>query len=479
MIYIILLVYLGFTFFGSLLGAKIKAATPESYFLANRNLKTIALFFTIIATNFSAFYFLGFAGEGYRIGYAHYVIMALGTALAGVTIILIGTRVWQLGKDHGYITPSELVYGQTGSRSLAMLFSGVMIVFTLPYLALQIVGGGYILEKMTDGDISYSLAVILLTVFTIIYVIIGGMTSVAKTDLKQGLIVIIFMVLGVVLIGHDLGGITAANITAAELVPELFSHNGANDFYTPQKWFSWIVFWMMAIPMFPQLFMRFYIAQDVKNLRQSAILYAIAPMFISILPVMIGIWGHISFPELTGSEIDQIMPLMLKKHTTEFFATIIMTGAIAAFMSTLDSQLLALSTMFTRDFYIPLRKKVINFKKEVLIGRVLVGVLAIIGMLIAFNPFDTIFAMGKMSFSGVAILFPIGLAVTRFKLTKPIFGIVAVVTALILLFAFHYGWISKQWTFGFEPFIILIGISFIITFMGVKKKKVQSTPPQH
>jgi len=470
MIYIILVVYLGITFGGSLFGAKIKEATPESYFLANRNLKTFALFFTILATNFSAFYFLGFAGEGYRIGFAHYIIMSLGTALAGGTIIIIGSRVWQLGKEHGYITPSELVYGETGSRPLAMLFSGVMIVFTLPYLALQIVGGGYILENLTDGDLSYSLAVVLLTVFTIIYVIIGGMTSVAKTDMKQGLIVFIFMTLGVILIGHDLGGITNANVKAAELVPELFSQNGANSYYSPKEWFSWIIFWIIAIPMFPQLFMRFYIAKDLKNLRQSAILYALAPLFISILPVMIGVWGHISFPGLEGNEIDQIMPLMLKKHTTEVFAAIIMTGAIAAFMSTLDSQLLALSTMFTRDFYVPFSKKVIDFKKEVLIGRVLVGLLAVFGMFIAFNPFDSIFDMGKMSFSGIAILFPIGLAVTRFKIVKPLFSIVAIILAIILLFAFHYGWISLSWAFGFEPFIVLIVVSFVITFIGVRKR---------
>ncbi len=470
MIYIILVVYLGITFGGSLFGAKIKEATPESYFLANRNLKTFALFFTILATNFSAFYFLGFAGEGYRIGFAHYIIMSLGTALAGGTIIIIGSRVWQLGKEHGYITPSELVYGETGSRPLAMLFSGVMIVFTLPYLALQIVGGGYILENLTDGDLSYSLAVVLLTVFTIIYVIIGGMTSVAKTDMKQGLIVFIFMTLGVILIGHDLGGITTANVKAAELVPELFSQNGTNSFYSPKEWFSWIIFWIIAIPMFPQLFMRFYIAKDLKNLRQSAILYALAPLFISILPVMIGVWGHISFPGLEGNEIDQIMPLMLKKHTTEVFAAIIMTGAIAAFMSTLDSQLLALSTMFTRDFYVPYSKKVIDFKKEVLIGRVIVGLLAVFGMFIAFNPFDSIFDMGKMSFSGIAILFPIGLAVTRFKIVKPLFSIVAIILAIILLFAFHYGWISLSWAFGFEPFILLIVVSFVITFIGVRKR---------
>ena len=470
MIYLILLVYLGFTFWGSLVGSQKEEATPESYFLANRSLTTLSLFFTILATNFSAFYFLGFAGEGYKIGYSHYVIMSIGTALAGLSFLIIGTKVWKLGKEHSYITPSELIFGQTKNRGLAMLFSLVMVVFTLPYLALQIVGGGYILENLTQGDVSYQLAIVLLTLFTIVYVILGGMKSVAKTDLKQGLIVIVFMTLAVFLVAKDLGGITKANELAKELVPGLFSDAGVGAHYSAKKWFSLIVFWFFCVPMFPQLFMRFYIAKDLSHLKKSAILYAGIPVFISLLPVMIGVWGHISFPDLVGKESDQILPMMLVEHTTDWFAAIVMTGAIAAFMSTLDSQLLALSTMITRDFIIPFRKETMDFKKEVFTGRLIVGIIALVGLLIAFNPFDTIFDMGKMAFSGLAILFPIALAVTRFRLVKPNFAIAGIIVSLLMLFGFYYKWIPSEWAFGFESFMVLILVSFIFTGLGVKFK---------
>ena len=453
-----------------LIGNKKNTTTPEGYFLANRDLGTLALFFTIIATNFSAFYFLGFAGEGYKIGYAFYTIMALGTAFAGFSFLLIGPKVWLLGKQKSYITPAELIYGESGSRGLSWLFSAVMIVFTLPYLALQIVGGGYILENLTNGDISYSLAVMLLTVVTIIYVVIGGMQSVAKTDLKQGVIVFIFMALAVILVSDSLGGITVANEKALAIQPDLFTPEGINDRYAPKKWFSFLIFWVFCIPMFPQLFMRFYIAKDLKTLKNSALLYAFIPLIISILPVMIGVWGHITFPDLVGKEADQILPKMLLEHTSPIFAAIVMTGAIAAFMSTLDSQLLALSTMITRDFYIPITQKKLSLKQEVFIGRLLVGVLAIIGLLIAWQPFDTIFDMGKMAFTGVAILFPISLAITRLGGVKPSFGIIAIIAGLILLVGFFYGWIPSWLAFGFESFVIVILVSCVITFLGLKRR---------
>lgn len=468
MVYIILLSYLAFIFLGSLIGVKSKDATPESYFLADRNLTTISLFFTILATNFSAFYFLGFAGEGYKVGYAHYVMMALGTAFAGLSFIILGTRVWKIGKIKGYITPAELIYGQSGDRPLSYLYSGVMIVFTLPYLALQIVGGGYILESITGGDINYTLSVILLTIVTIVYVVIGGMQSVARTDLKQGLLMIVFMFLAVVWVGSDLGGITQANKEVLSIDSSLFEPSGKNGFYSGQKWFSFLIFWFFCIPMFPQLFMRFYIAKDLNILRKSAVLYAFIPLVISIFPVMIGVWGHTSFPGLEGKAADQILPMMLVRHTSEWFSALVMTGAIAAFMSTLDSQLLALSTMITRDFYVPVSGRQPDFKKEVLIGRVLVAILACLGMLIAFKPFDTIFDMGKMAFSGLAILFPLSYALIKGYTVQRYWAFSSVIVPLVMLFLFYYQVLPTSICLGFEYFVLIIIIAIICVSVGVR-----------
>ncbi len=470
MIYWILILYLGLTFWTSLFGNKLKNDTPEAFFLAGRDLGTVTLFFTILATNFSAFYFLGFAGEGYRIGYGVYIIMALGTAFAGLSFLLLGPKVWSLGQTMGYLTPGELIYGQSGSRTLSYLFTIVMIVFTLPYLALQVVGGGLILESLTAGQISYPLSIVLLTIVTILYVIIGGMQSVAKTDVKQGLLMIVFMFVAVILIGSDLGGLTVANKAAAEIVPEAFSPEGRGDFYSPKKWFSFMVFWFFCVPMFPQLFMRFYIARNLKTLRRSALLYSLIPLFISILPIMIGVWGHISFPDLVGKEADQILPMMLSEHVGELFSALVMVGAIAAFMSTLDSQLLALSTMAIRDFYIPVTKKIISLEREVLYGRIMVAILAVIGLLIAIDPFDTIFDMGKMAFSGLAILFPTSYLLIRHR-ANPLNCILSIIVGLLLLLGFYYQIIPITLCLGFEPFIVIIAVASLLAVTGLRKSE--------
>lgn len=474
MIYIILIAYLAFTFWGSLIGVKDQNQTPEGYFLANRNLSSVALFFTILATNFSAYYFLGYAGEGYRVGYSYAIIMAIGTGIAAITILLIALRTWKLGKEKGLITPGELIYDQTQSKTLRYLYSMIMVVFTIPYITLQIVGGGYILENLTNGDISYEWAIIFLTLFTIAYVLVGGMTSVAKTDFKQGILMVSLMLLAVILIATDLGGLAKANQELYEIQPNIFSPEGNNNAYTPKRWFSLIIFWAFCIPMFPQLFMRFYIARDISNLKKSIFLYSLAPFLIASFPVIIGALGHLTYPGLEGKAADQILPMMLTAHTHEYFAALIMVGAVAAFMSSLDSQLLAVSTITTRDFYIPLTKKKPSFKEEVWIGRVLVAVFAVISLLIAFNPFDTIFDMGKLAFGGYAILYPLTFAIIRLKGISPIWGISSILVGLVVLVGFYYGWIDSSWKFGFESFIIALGVTIILTAIGVlvHKKKI-------
>ncbi len=459
-VYIILITYIAVTFLTSLRGARANSTSPEGYFMANRNLGTIALFFTIIATNFSAFFFLGFAGEGYRIGYPYYVIMAFGTAFACLSFFFIGQPVWKLGQAKKYITPGELVYGQTGSRLLQWLFAAVMVIFTFPYLALQLIGAGYLLESMTGGEIPYLLGASILTLFTIGYVLIGGMSSVASTDKKQGLLMMLLMLGAVIWISTSLGGFAEVNSRIFESVPELFSRDGVGGGYTPQKWFSLLIFWVFCIPMFPQIFMRFFIARDLQILRKSAVLYAAIPLVLSLLPVMIGVMGHDTFPDLTGREADQILPMMLVEHCPEWFAALVMTGALAAFMSTLDSQLLALSTIVTRDVVLPLRPDT-SHRAQVKIGRIWVTLFAFIGLAIAWQPFSTIFDMGKLAFSGLSLLFPTVYALLYWKPFPKVAGILSIIVGEALLLLFYYGIIPQEILLGFEPAIVLVVLQLL------------------
>ena len=84
---IILLIYLSKSI-GIRLYGRSKTDSAEDYFVASRKINPWILFCTLAATNFSAFFFLGFAGASYRSGWGFYGIMAMGSSLVGLSIVL-------------------------------------------------------------------------------------------------------------------------------------------------------------------------------------------------------------------------------------------------------------------------------------------------------------------------------------------------------------------------------------------------------
>ncbi|NEO97130.1 MAG: sodium:solute symporter family protein [Symploca sp. SIO2E9] len=464
--YMALAAYLLFTLWVGIIGYRSQEDTPENYFLANRNLGAVVLFFTLSATNFSAFAFLGFSGAGYRIGLSYYPMMGFGTALVGLAFYFIGYKVWLLGKAKGLITPSELIEQRCPSQTLKLIFLTVMVIFTLPYLTLQPIGAGYLLENLTNGQIPYFTGATFLTLVIVLYVFMGGMRSVALTDVLQGILMFVFMLAAVVAIANSLGGFAQANSTVFTLEPELFSRQGMGNFFTPRKWFSYMLLWILSVPMFPQMFMRFYTPKTPNPLKVSAVVYPVVTATMFICPVLIGMWGHIAFPELVGKDTDQIFPMMLTEYTPVWLSSLVMVGALAALMSTLDSQLLALSSMITRDIYISYLRKNASLQEQTFVGRLLIFVLAIIGLIIAYNPPATIAAIATQAFTGLAVLFPTVIAALYIKRVNPLSCIISILVGEAAVIGFQFGIIPQVFTFGFLPVVPIVSLCTLIIVLG-------------
>ena len=451
--------------------------TPDDYFLAARNISPIVLFFTLMATNFSAFTFLGFSGAGYRIGISYYAMISVGTALVAISFYVVGYKVWLLGKEKGLITPSELIDDRFNNKTLKLLFMAVMVIFTLPYLTLQPIGAGYLLENLTNGQIPYFVGASFLTLVIVLYVFMGGMRSVALTDVLQGILMLVFTIVAVATVANSLGGFTAANRTIYELSPELLSRQGAGDFFTKSKWFSYMVLWGLSVPMFPQMFMRFYIPKTAHSLKVSSVLYPLVTTIMFICPVLIGMWGHIpNFPDLVGRETDKILPMMLAEYAPIWIGSLVMVGALAAFMSTLDSQLLALSSMLTRDVYIAYIRPNASLAEQTFVGRILIVFLAIIGLIIAANPPNTIAAIATQAFTGLAVLFPTVIAALYGKNIPAESCIISIIVGEMAVLGFQFKLIPASLTFGFLPVVPIVFISSSIIVLGTvfqkQRKKV-------
>ena len=96
-------------------------------------------------------------------------------------------------------------------------------------------------------------------------------------------------------------------------------------------------------------------------------------------------------------------------------------------MSTLDSELLALSSMINRDIYIVYIRPQASLKEQTFVGKILIVILAIIGLILAANPPETIAAIATQAFTGLAILFPTVIAALYGKNISPLSSIISII----------------------------------------------------
>ncbi|MBW2177867.1 MAG: sodium:solute symporter family protein [Deltaproteobacteria bacterium] len=466
-------------------------SSPETYFLADRKLGTLVLLGTMVATNFSAFTVFGTSGAGYRDGYAFFPIMGFGTGFMALTFWILGRKIWEAGRRTNAVTPPELVRVLYESPLLSFIFSLVMIIFTIPYLALQPMAAGYALEALIG--MPYIYGCILVTAIILIYTLRGGLRAVAWTDLFQGVVMFLLLLASLIIVAQHHGGFIEANHKILASNPDLFSRPGGTGKYTYGIWFSFILLWFFCDPMFPQLFQRFFSARNPDSIARTMLFYPLICTVVFFLPISVGVLGHLSFPDLVGKEADKILPMTMTLVSGDFMAALVIAAGLAALMSTMDSQLLTLSSIFTRDI-LPIGGW---FKgKTSLSGRIFVFFLSIAGLLLAYKPPATILQIATQTFTGLAVLFPtviFGIYMKKVFAAAAILSIVCgegimllfyfkllptgpflpVVWVMTVTFAFYLGthfiilikrrevvWKLPKWVF--DRYVYLMGAVFIL-----------------
>jgi SSS family solute:Na+ symporter len=427
-------------------------STPDTYFLADRKFGTLILLGTMVATNFSAFTVFGTSGAGYRDGYAFFPIMGFGTGFMALTFWIIGRKIRQVGLEHGLVTPPELVKQLYQSPGLSFLFALVMIIFTIPYLALQPMAAGYALEALLG--LPYFYGCLLVTGIILLYTLRGGLRAVAWTDLFQGLIMFILLLVSLIMVAWHHGGFMEANQKVLISNPELFSRPGGLGKYSLGIWFSFMVLWFFCDPMFPQLFQRFFSARNDRSISRTMLLYPFVCTIVFFMPIAVGVLGHLSFPDLVGKQADRILPLVLTLIAGDFMAALVMAAGLAALMSTMDSQLLTLSSIFTRD----IAPRIVKSKSESSVsGRVFVIVLSLAGLALAYKPPATILQIATQTFTGLAVLFPTVIFGLYFKRVYALAAILSILCGEAALVAFYFKWISS-------PLFLTVIWVMVITF---------------
>ena len=443
MIGIIFILYLAF-----LLGVGVWTfkfnKTQEDYLLAGRKLGPWVTAFSERASGESAWLLLALPGAAITIG------LSESWAVIGIILgiiaswFLIAERLREETEKYDALTIPEYLHRKfNDSSNIIRLFSSVIIAFFfLFYVSAQFHASGKVINSLFDLDpitgISIGAAII------IIYTLMGGFYAVAWTDLLQGILMIgtlvILPIAGYIELSES--GITISDSLAA--ANSVFKNNNGS-FFGGKDGFAALITalgglsWGLGYLGQPHLVIRYMAirsSKDVKVARKIAIAWALPGITGAFL---IGLVALVSFGPIyfhtfvagigekidlctvcdlikgTHIDVEQAMPLLAQKLLPAVVAGLFISGAVAAMMSTADSQLLVSSSAITEDFYHQYLGKDISQEALVKLSRIMIVVLGMAAYGIAiFSEIQgkKIFGVVSYAWSGLGSAFGPALVMT-------------------------------------------------------------------
>lgn len=380
--------------------------TGEDFFVATRTIGPFVLLMSLFGTHMTAFSLLGASGEAYHRGVGVFSLMASSSALVVPAVFFfLAPRVWEVGRRNGYRTQVELFRDRWGSDSLAAVLFLVLVGLLIPYLLIGVMGGGITLAEITGGQVPQWVGSLLISAVVFVYVTGGGVRGTAWANTFQTLV---FMVLGAVtfaVILRSAGGLEQA---LSQVAPELLHHG---ERIPAAQLLSYTLI-PLSVGTFPHIFLHWLTAKSPGSFRLPVVAYPLCLVVVWVPSVLLGVQGSADVPGLEGPAANSVLIRMIGLHAPEVLAGLLAAGVFAAVMSSLDSQVLALSMLFTRGLArLPvIRRLGWNERREVFAGRVFVGLILGGTFLLSLVTERSIFRLGVWSFTGFAALLPLVVA---------------------------------------------------------------------
>ena len=386
-----------------------QTSNVSEYVLGGRNIGGWMTAFAYGTSYFSAVIFIGYAGQfGWSYGTSATWI-GIGNAIIGSMLawIILGNRARLMTKSLNVSTMPEFFEKRFNSKSLKIAAAVIVFLFLIPYTA-SVYNGLSTLFASAFPGIPYSAWIIIMAVFTAVYVILGGYKATAVNDFVQGIIMLIGISAVVILALSKQGGVSGAFASLGAIpVPE-GSHGTYSSIFGPDplNLLGVVILTSLGTWGLPQMVQKFYAIKDCPAVRRGTVISTVFAIVVAGGSYFLGGLGRLfcttdaSAGGLTfintlangKPDYDSIVPAILKSSVPEILFGIVVVLVLSASMSTLASLVLSSSSTITVDLIKPFRKNM-DEKKQVLIMRIFIAVFLIISVLIAINK-ETLNNMG-------------------------------------------------------------------------------------
>ena len=327
----------------------------------------------------TAFSILGASGHAFANGIVTYGLMASSSALViPLTLLVIGTRLWALGKQHGFMTPVQMFRDRWECGHIGTVIFAVQAVLLVPYIIIAVMGGGTTLQTVSNGLVPFWLGGAIVSLVVMGYVFLGGMRGTALGQHCSDRPVSLFGAIAVTVVGAGMGGFGSA-------MEAMLAEPSTAPLLTRERISPWFFLSYTFIPLssiaFPHIGIFCLTARRLGHFKKTIILYPICMLAIWLPSVFLGVVANqarevpaialkldaraalatqgTASPALSIVERDRLraqaagddVVLRLVEGYAPLWLAALLGAAVMAAVMASDSQILALSTMFTEDVF--------------------------------------------------------------------------------------------------------------------------------
>jgi SSS family solute:Na+ symporter len=447
---------------------KAKSNSMAEYAVAGRGVPWYMMLFTVLGSWIVGSFYVADFGWAVMEGAVAY-FSALYGLLGLIFYYYIAPNTWTWGKVHNLYSMPDFInlrYGDLKLTYVVALLSGFL--FCWPWQVLALMALGHTATALTGGAIPVSVSMAFFAMLIAFYCIYGGMRSVVVTDFVQGLICSVIVMGGILLvINMKFGGF-------AEMFQQVYTEKP--DFLVindPKYLISILIPCTLSVYCWPELFNRIFLAKSGRDLK---IVARLAPVivFVSVfLLITLGVGGSVvpSINSGWGPAEGGFLTLFSEVGGPVFlaFACIVI---IAAEMSSVDSQITAMGTIFAVNLIDPLRKEPLSDGAKVKLTKWFICLWMVFVYFISLQDHPSLITYSIVTAEILVILFPtiiMGILWGRGNALASWASIIIgfIVTGVLMVWPDTQEWVGG-WGAGFTGFGFAM-VSYIGVALASKK----------
>ena len=377
--------------------------SPTDFFLADRSLKAWVTAISSTASSESAWAILGTVGLAYKDGLS--ALWFFPGCLIGYVInwFFIAERLRRHSREKNALTIPDYLEAHFKDHTHLVRLIAVAIIFVsmMAYVAAQFTAIGKTFDAVFG--IPHLVSIPIGGAIIILYTMMGGFRAVVWTDFIQGLIMVVSLIILALVAFAELGGTSGMMEKVNAAAPGALSWMGGK---TVAAFFGSVVGLLgigLGYPGQPHVITRYMAAKDTQTIKRGVWIAIGWGTSIYTSAILLGICGRALFPGLADPE--HLFPTAAENLLPALATAVVLTGVLAAIMSTVSAQIIVATSAVAHDVYSKVMRGSPTHKQILNISRVTVLLTGLSAMAVALTETRVIFWFVLFAWSGLGASF--------------------------------------------------------------------------